>query len=194
MLKELKAKASWKNCLLIAGLLLMLVITVIIWQLDIDWQEQIRTYGYLGVFLLSLGTSATILCPLPGEMALLAAPGIMELSWLGVFWLGVIASIGATMGELTAYYAGRWGRTVVADRNMKDYEKIARRMKNYGGAAIFVFALTPLPFDIVGIVAGTLRFPVGGFLLFCWTGRFVRALIIGYAGWYGWSSVERLFV
>ncbi len=171
----------------------MVAVTVVIWQLDIDWKEQVRVYGYAGVFLLSLGTSATILFPLPGEVALFAAPGIMELSWLGVFWLGIIASIGAAIGELTAYYTGRWGRAVVTGKYIKDYERTARGMKNYGGAAIFLFALTPLPFDIVGIVAGTLRFPVGQFLLFCWSGRFIRALVIAYGGWYGWESLRDFF-
>jgi len=192
-MKGLFDKINWQKTLLVAGILLMVAATVFIWWLDIDWDEQVRAYGYLGVFLLSLVSSVTILFPLPGEVALFAAPGIMELSWLGVFWLSVIASIGASIGELTAYYAGRWGRAVVAGKYMKDYERTARGMKHYGGAAIFVFALTPLPFDIVGIVAGTLRFPVLEFLLFCWAGRFVRALVITYGGWYGWESLRDFF-
>ena len=182
-----------KKLLLVLGILLIFVVTVIVWQLEIDWQEQIRVYGYFGAFVLSLVTSATILCPLPGDVALFAAPSIMELSWLGVFWLGLIASIGAAIGELTAYYAGRWGRAVVSGADLKQYERTARHMKSYGGLTIFVFAMTPLPFDVVGIVAGTLRFPVVEFAVCCWAGRLVRSLITVYAGWYGWESVKRLF-
>ncbi len=192
MIESIKARITLKSSLLVAGLVLIFIVTVIIWQSDIDWEEQIRAYGYFGVFIVSLGSTATILCPLPGEVALFTAPVIMDISWLGVFWLGVVASVGATIGELTAYYAGRWGRTVAADKHMKNFEKTAHRMKRYGGMTIFLFALTPLPFDIVGIVAGTLRFPVRDFLAFCWVGRLVRSLIVVYAGWYGWSSVERL--
>lgn len=179
--------------LLLLGLLLIFAVTVIVWQLDIDWKEQIRAYGYFGVFVLSLVTCATIVLPFPGEVALLAAPGIMNLSWIGVFLLGLVASIGATIGELTAYYAGRWGRAVVAEKYMKHYEQTASRMKRYGGLTIFVFALTPLPFDIAGIAAGSLRFPILEFLAYCWAGRVVRSLIVVYAGWYGWASVERIF-
>lgn len=191
-MKNTREKIKWENGLLLAGLIVIFIITVLIWQMDIDWEQQIRAYGYFGVFLVSLGTSATILCPLPGELALFAAPGIMDLSLLGIFLLGLVASIGATIGELTAYSAGRWGRAVVADRHAKHYEKTASRMKRYGGITVFLFALTPLPFDVVGIVAGTLRFPIRDFLIFCWAGRLVRSLIVAYAGWYGWDSIERL--
>jgi len=65
-------------------------------------------------------------------------------------------------------------------------------MKRYGSAAIFIFSLTPLPFDLVGIAAGSLRYPRWEFLLYCWAGRMIRELIIVYGGWYGWSSVESL--
>ncbi|MFO8101609.1 MAG: VTT domain-containing protein [Dehalococcoidia bacterium] len=166
---------------------------MLVWQLDVDWKEHIRTYGYPAVFILTLVTSATIIFPLPGDVALFAAPGIMDLSWLGVFLLGLVASIGAGIGELTGYYAGRWGRAAVTGKQMKDYEKTAKRMKRYGGLAIFVFAVTPLPFDVVGIAAGTLRFPVGEFFICCWAGRLVRSLVTVYAGWYGWESIKQMF-
>lgn len=183
----------WKKLLLVLGILLIITVTVIVWQLDVDWKEQIRVYGYFGVFVLSLVTSATIIFPLPGDVALFAAPGIMKLSWLGVFWLGLIASIGAAIGELTAYYAGRWGRSVVARKDAGHYKQTASRLKRYGGLTIFVFALTPLPFDIVGVAAGSLRFPVVEFFIYCWAGRLVRSMVVVYAGWYGWESVKQMF-
>ena len=113
---KINERLGWKRVVLALGVLVFIAITIIIWQLDIDWKEQIRAYGYFGVFLLSLGTSATIVFPLPGEVALFAAPGIMGLSWLGVLFLGIIAGIGAAIGEMTAYYAGRWGRAAVTGR------------------------------------------------------------------------------
>ena len=97
-------------------------------------------------------------------------------------WLAVVASIGAAIGELTSYYAGRWGRDVVASEHSGHYQRTTDNVRRYGGFAIFIFALTPLPFDIVGIAAGTIQFPLGRFLVFCWAGRFLRALVVVYAG------------
>jgi uncharacterized membrane protein YdjX (TVP38/TMEM64 family) len=51
-------------------------------------------------------------------------------------------------------------------------------MKRYGGVAIFVFAfLWILPFDLIGIAAGVLKYSIERFLLFCWLGRLPRSLI-----------------
>lgn len=188
--ERLVAKVTWKRALLACGVVAIIAISVIEWQMDVDYQDQIRRYGFTGVFFISLISNATILFPLPGEVALFAAPGIMGLSGFEVFCLGVVASIGATLGELTAYYAGRWGRAAISEKHQDKYHRVGRGMKRYGSAAIFIFSLTPLPFDLVGIAAGSLRYPRWEFLAYCWAGRLIRELIVVYGGWYGWSSIE----
>ena len=189
-IRFLRRRVITKRTLLVVGIILILALPAIVYQFDIDWAEEIRRYGYPGIFFLSLVCSMTILFPLPGEAVLAAAPGIMKLAGAEVFWLGVVASTGGALGETTAYFAGLWGRVVIADKYQKDYGRVDRWMGRYGGPAIFVFALTPLPFDLVGIAAGSLRFPLWQFLLFCWAGRLIRALIVVY---FGWGSVKVFF-
>ena len=53
---------------------------------------------------------------------------------------------------------------------------------------VFVFATTPLPFDILGIGAGVLRFPVWKFLLACWAGKTIIYMAMAFAGAWGWQS------
>ena len=179
----LRERIVTKKGLLILGIILFLMLPVLVYLLDIDWVMQIRVYGFPGIFLLSFFASMTILLPIPGEAVLAAAPGIMELSGIEVFWFGVVASIGGSLGELTGYFAGYWGRVVIKEKHEKGYGRVERWMRRYGGVAIFFFALTPLPFDLVGIVSGSLSFPLWKFLIFCWAGRLVRALLIVYLGW-----------
>ena len=58
-------------------------------------------------------------------------------------------------------------------------------MKRYGTLTIFLCAVTPNPlFDLAGIAAGSLRFPVWKFFLACWPGQVAKSLVQAYFGWY----------
>lgn len=77
--------------------LIVLAASVVVYLLDINWWEQVERWGFLGVFFLMLLGSMTIFLPLPFEAMLAATPGIMGLGWGGVFWLGLLASIGGSV-------------------------------------------------------------------------------------------------
>ncbi|MFP3975790.1 MAG: YqaA family protein [Dehalococcoidia bacterium] len=179
--------------LMVVAVLAIIVASVVVYQLDIGWRGQVEKWGYFGVFFLMLVGSMTILFPLPFEAILATTPGIMGVAGVELFWLGLVASIGGAFGEVTAYFAGLWGRVAITGKYREGYSKVENGMRRFGGPAIFVFALTPLPFDLVGLAAGTLRFQLGKFVLYCWAGRLVRSLIIVYLGWIGWDSIQKLF-
>jgi membrane protein DedA with SNARE-associated domain len=64
------------------------------------------------------------------------------------------------------------------------YEKAEGWLKRYGSFAVFLFALLPiLIFDLLGIVAGSFRYPLWKFILACWAGRLIRCLVEAYLGW-----------
>lgn len=141
--------------------------------------ESLLVYGYSGVFLVNLICAATIIFPIPGEAIIIAAG-----STLNPLWLGIISSVGATIGELTCYFAGYLGRNVIPGGYTEKYEKAGNWLKRYGGLAVFVFALLPiLIFDLLGIVAGSFKFPLWKFILACWAGRLIRCLVEAYLGW-----------
>lgn len=140
--------------------------------------EEMAQYGYLGVFVVSLASSATIIVPFPGMAAVLTAATI----WNPV-WVALISSVGFTLGEITAYYAGRGGRAIIMRDHWKEYERAEGWMNHYGGLTIFLFAFIPVfIFDLAGLAAGALRFPLHKFLLFTWAGRLPRSFIEVYLG------------
>ncbi|MFC1944276.1 YqaA family protein [Chloroflexota bacterium] len=164
----------WPQVLALASIIAVTVAIILLFR-DI---ERFETYGYLGAFLANLIGSATIIMPAPGE-AVVAALGAV----LNPLVVGVVASIGGTLGELTGYLVGYWGREVVSAEQMKGYRQAERWMRRYGSLTVFAFALVPfLIFDLVGISAGTLRFPLWKFLLAAWLGRLIRALLVAYLG------------
>lgn len=140
--------------------------------------ESLLRYGYLGIFLISL-SCVTIMFPLPWEAVVIAAG-----TTLNPLWVGIVASIGATIGELSSYFAGYWGKKIIFGEYSERYEKAESWLKKYGSLAVFVFALLPiLIFDLLGLVAGAFRFPLWKFILACWAGRLIRCLVEAYLGW-----------
>jgi membrane protein YqaA with SNARE-associated domain len=150
-------------------------------------EEEFRTefiprygrYAYPAIFLICLLSSLTILIPAPGTVLWLLLVKFLNLNKV---LAGVVGSIGGTLGEITGYYVGYAGRAVIAPQYSQRYQMAERWMRRYGGITIFVFAFTWLPFDLAGLAAGSLKYPVGKFLLFCWLGRLPRHIIEAYAG------------
>ena len=140
--------------------------------------EEFAQYGYLGVFLASLISSATVIVPAPGVAAIMAAATIWNPALVAV-----VASVGVSSFCRGDVSQGRLPSGIITRQYQAGYEKAEDWMKRYGGLSIFVFALVPVfIFDLLGIAAGVLGFPINRFLLFCWAGRLPRCLIEAYVG------------
>jgi membrane protein YqaA with SNARE-associated domain len=178
-LARLRDKLGSKYTQILAIVLLISFVAVLVYFFHAkEHLEWFLRWGYGGVFLVTLISSCTILFPVPGELVVITAAGI-----LSPLWVGIVASIGGTLGEITGYLAGYWGSDVVKGERLKGYERAKRWMKRYGSPTVFVFALTPFPFDIVGIASGSLKFPLWKFLLACWAGRLPRHIAEAYLGY-----------
>jgi uncharacterized membrane protein YdjX (TVP38/TMEM64 family) len=133
-------------------------------------------YGYLGVFLIAVLGNATVIVPVPSLAATFAAG-----TFLNPLLVGLVAGLGEPLGELTGYLAGYGGSAVIEDRERA--ERLRRWMERRGFLTIMVLAAVPNPlFDLAGITAGMLRFPVTKFLLACWLGKTLKALVVAYVG------------
>jgi len=151
--------------------------------------EKLLRYGYLGIFLINLICCATIIFPIPGEAINIAAGAT-----LNPLWVGIIASTGATIGELTCYAAGYWGRKIILGEYSERYKRAEAWLNRYGSFAVFIFALLPiLIFDLLGLAAGSFRFPLWKFILACWAGRVIRCLVEAYLGWGAFGFLPQLW-
>ena len=172
---------------------LRLAILVIVGGLTIalfflrDHIQGLASLGYLGAFLATLASSATILVPIPG---------IALVFVLGNIWnplaIGLVSGLGSGLGELTGYAAGYSGRELFQGNRL--YSRISSWMERRAAVLIFVFAFVPNPvFDIVGFAAGALRYPVSKFLFFCLLGKTARCILVAYAGRWGLEWVRSWF-
>jgi uncharacterized membrane protein YdjX (TVP38/TMEM64 family) len=136
----------------------------------------LAAYGYPGIFLITLLSSATVILPVPG-LALVFAAGAS----FNPLLVGLAAGIGAGIGEITGYLVGYSGRGTVENR--ESYGRIRRWMERYGVWVIFGMSAVPNPvFDIAGITAGIMRIPVWQFLLAACAGNVLKATVVAFAG------------
>jgi membrane protein YqaA with SNARE-associated domain len=151
---------------------------------------ELEKYRYLGAFLISLIGNAAVL--LPGiVLPILAALGVDFYQagggLAGPIIIGLVGGVGAAIGEIVAYMAGYSGRGVIERSRL--YKRLANWVMKWGAVAIFVLSLVPLFFDVVGIAAGILRFPLWRFILVCWLGRTILYVSIVVAVALGWETV-----
>jgi len=141
-----------------------------------DHIREFAIYGYPGIFLITLIGNATLILPAPTYAIVFAVGGVMD-----PFAVGVVAGLGAALGEMTGYLAGIGGRGVIENRAI--YDQFEYWMRRAGWLVIFLLAALPNPFfDIGGMVAGALRMPVLRFLIACWAGKSVRFIVLGLTG------------
>jgi len=173
---------------LVSLVLVLVLIVVLIWQRRniIEFSHVLsRYYGlkYLAIFVISAAASATLVIPVPG-LALTSAIGAFSANPWDPVLVGLVSAVGATIGEMTGYLLGYSGRMAVPDN--KNYEKIVGWMSKWGSLTIFLLALIPNPlFDLAGIAAGILKYPIWKFILVGAAGRISKHILFAYFGYWG---------
>lgn len=181
-------KGPRDRILFLIALLLVVAIMAGVFYLLREYPEridQLQGYGYLGAFLISLILNATIVLPV-GNVLVMATLGATLPSAIAV---GIVGGAGAAIGELTGYMAGYSGQAII--RRQKMYARLEGWVRKWGGMTILLISIVPFVFDLAGIAAGMLRFPVWKFLLYCWTGRAIFYSAIALAGAWGWEALLR---
>lgn len=172
-----RTPGDWVRALLPLALALLLSLLIILLITKFKEQtEALKGYGYLSAFVIGFLGNATVILPAPSLAFTTALGGV-----LNPLLVGVAAGAGEALGEMTGYLAGISGKTIIENRTR--YENVQGYMDRYGGWVFFFLAAIPNPlFDIAGIAAGVVRFPVWKFLLSAWAGKTLKAIIFAGAG------------
>jgi membrane protein YqaA with SNARE-associated domain len=161
--------------------------------LDIN-SDQLKGFGYVGIFILNLISTSTFFIPVPGLTAAGQALIVSEAPRLGAWQVGVIGGLGMALGEITAYVAGALGREVAQGREVggptwfrNALSKTARAinwlMLRYGMITLFALSAVPNPiFEIAGLTAGAVRMNFWRFLGAVTAGKILRGLALAYIG------------
>jgi membrane protein DedA with SNARE-associated domain len=182
-----KKKGQLKYLLLLAAALLTVILVTVLVQKPTNFDEYLKSSGYVGVFLMALIGSASPVWPLPGSWAIFIAAGL----GLNPIILGLIGGLGEPIGELTGYTAGFGGQ--IALQRFKRYKQIENWMRRWGGPTIFVVSAIPNFFiKAATIAAGGLRYPLWKFFIFCWAGKTIKSLAFAFAGYGLFDGIRHL--
>ena len=167
---------------------LIIAIAIIVGVVYIYWQNphifrELQGYGYLGAFVISVILNATIIIPVSNMAIIMALGATLPLPFI----VGITGGIGAAIGEMTGYVAGRSGRGLLARSSV--YNRVEGWVKRWGWVAVLILSIFPIVFDVVGIIAGALRMPLWRFFLACWLGRTISYVIVAYLASLGFKAV-----
>jgi membrane protein YqaA with SNARE-associated domain len=178
-----RSRANWLRLgAFLASLAIMGAAFLLHEKLDLDK----LAYGGLG-FTVLLASGGLVL-PIPSLAAACAAGAA-----LNPVYVGLVAGSAGTLGELTGYFLGYSGRGVL-DRS-RLYQRMEGWMRGRGWLLLFLVSLIPNPiFDVIGIAAGALRYPVWRFLGVVWVGKLLKFLMIAYSCAYSIDWLTDVFV
>jgi len=151
-------------------------------------RELVINYGYLGILIVSILGNITILIPIPFVLIIYAFGSI-----LNPLLVGLIGGIGSTIGEFSAYLIGRGGRKIIEEKYGKRLDVLEQLIEKYGSLIVFIFALTPLPDDLLLIPLGMIKYDWRKILVFMFAGKTLMCMIVAYAGLYSFHIVRKLY-
>jgi uncharacterized membrane protein YdjX (TVP38/TMEM64 family) len=150
--------------------------------------ELVLNYGYFGAFIISLFGNFTIFFPVPFTITIYAAGVTLE-----PILLGLVCGIGSTIGEFSAYLIGRGGRRIIDDRYGDRLESARMLIQRHGMAVIFLFAVLPLPDDLILIPMGMMKYDLRKAMIAMFFGKTIMCTLVAYAGRYSYSLIRDIF-
>jgi len=183
-----EARGGWVRNRLLPILGLVLVIGIVIgafffYRSYPERIEALQGYSYLGVFFISVLLNATIVLPAGNFLVLATMGAVLPSATL----VGLVGGLGAAVGELTGYAAGYSGQAIIT--RQKVYARLKGWVARWGMLTIFILSVVPFVFDLAGIAAGVMRFPLWMFFIACWLGRTILYLVIAWGGALGWEAL-----
>jgi membrane protein YqaA with SNARE-associated domain len=163
--------------------------TILAAQQCLEWMEQLAyQYGYLGVFILSFTGAVSIIIPIPYTVVIYLMGSIID-----PFLIAVSGGLGSALGELVGYVLGYCGRKLISQEHKRKMDYMLKIFSRYGAVTIFLFALTPLPDDLLIIPLGIMRYNPVKILIPCVLGKTLMCLILALGGRFSISPVKSLF-
>lgn len=168
----------------------LLVVTLVV----PDLTDRLESFGYVGVFLANLASTATVFIPVPGLTAAGQTLIVTQAKNLNPVAVGLLGGTGMALGEVTAYAAGAAGSEAVEEGRIqvpagirKPVERIVGwvdwLMDHYGFVTLLVLSAIPNPFfEVAGLTAGASRMNFWRFMIAVMIGKNVRGLLLAFVG------------
>lgn len=169
-------------------------------------QSFINQYGYFGIFVLSVLSSACL--PIPSEIAYGFAGALCTNALTGhaqfsVWAVIVVGTVGSLVGAIIAYEVARsagrsiverWGKWILLTH--KDLDSAERWFEKYGAPSVLVGRVLPVVRSFISVPAGLAEMKRGRFVVLTTIGSAVWVALLtglGYTAGKNWSHVSKDF-
>ena len=140
-------------------------------------KQFVDQFGYLGVFMISFIGSVSVIFPIPYTIVIFLLGSMLD-----PLFVAISGGLGAALGEFSGYALGYYGRKVVSEKRRRKMDYMLRVFNRYGPVTIFLFALTPLPDDLLFIPLGVMRYPFLKAFVPALLGKMLMTFILAYSG------------
>jgi membrane protein YqaA with SNARE-associated domain len=175
----------------VVALIVAFWITFFIVGIDLN---KLSTYGYIGLFVISLVSAASIVLPMPGAAAITGAGAVLD-PILGIpvpLLVGLVAGVAEAIGELTGYAAGYGGSALLEDRPV--YPRVKGWMERRGVLTLFLLSCFPNPLvDVAGVAAGATKIGIPAFITGVLPGKIVKNIYLSAGGLAGGEIIRHIF-
>jgi membrane protein YqaA with SNARE-associated domain len=154
-----------------------------------DWENYLLQYSYVGVFAISLIGAMSIIIPIPYTFIILT----LGIEGMNPLLLTVAGGLGSGVGEFSGYILGYYGRSVISEKQQRKMGYMIRIFDRYGPITIFLFALTPLPDDLLFIPLGMLRYKFVKAFIPSLLGKTLMCAILAYGGQFFGNILNVIF-
>lgn len=107
--------------------------------------------------------------------------------------LTIAGGTGSAIGELVGYFLGYYGRRLISVERQRRMDYILRIFGKYTPLAIFFFALTPLPDDLLFIPLGLMRYSILKAFIPALLGKLLMIYTVAYFGKIGGDIILSFF-
>jgi len=144
----------------------------------LEWMKPfVEQFGYLGVFMISFIGSLSVIFPIPYTIVIFILGSVLD-----PFFVAISGGLGAALGEFSGYALGYYGSKIVSKERRRKMDYMLRVFNKYGPVTIFLFALTPLPDDLLFIPLGVMRYPLLKAFVPALLGKISMTFILAYSG------------
>jgi membrane protein DedA with SNARE-associated domain len=169
-------------------------------------QSFINHYGYFGLFVLSVLSSACI--PIPSEVAYGFAGALCTTALTGkatftIWEVIVVGTIGSLVGSVITYEVSRSAGRTIVDRwgkwilvTHKDLDSSERWFEKYGAISVLVGRVLPVVRSFISVPAGLAEMKRGRFAVLTTIGSAIWIALLaglGYAAGKNWDRVSKDF-
>jgi len=152
------------------------------------WLQQFTQFGYLGIFIISFIGSVSVIFPIPYTLVIFGLGSVLD-----PVLVAVSGGLGAALGEFSGYALGYYGTSKISEERRKKMDFMLKVFDKYGPIAIFLFALTPLPDDLLFIPLGVMRYSFVKAFIPAILGKTLMTFIVAYSGQQSFELIAVVF-